>query len=92
MTLTLGFQGQIFNLLYLRKNSPDYHETIKKKPYWLNPWPEMWSLIFNLGHDLDLKFSGHVFKQPYIKNGCADCHKMKNEFMDWMLDIKCELD
>ena len=49
MTLTLNFQGQIWNLLYLNQKWSDYHET-KSKHIDLNSRPQMWPC----GHDIDI--------------------------------------
>ena len=57
MTLTLNFQGQIQNLLYLSQKWSDCHETKSKHidwtlglkcdhPVWLWPWP--WPWIFKV--------------------------------------------
>ena len=53
MTLTLNFQGQIWNLLYLSQKRSDCHKT-KKQTYWLNSKASNVTIRFDLGHDLDL--------------------------------------
>ena len=53
MTLTLNFQGQIWNLLYLSQKWSDCHKT-KKQTYWLNSKASNVTIRFDLGHDLDL--------------------------------------
>ena len=51
MTLTLNFQGQIYNLLYLSQNWSYCQET--KQTYWLNSKASNVTIKFDLGHDLD---------------------------------------
>ena len=55
MTLTLNFQGQMWNLLYLNQKWSDCHETKSKHIYWtlglkcgqsVWPWPWPWYLDF----------------------------------------------
>ena len=55
MTLTLNFQGQIWNLLYLNQKWSDCHETKRKHivwppglkcDQWVWPWPWPWTLNF----------------------------------------------
>ena len=51
VTLTLKFQGQIWNLLYLSQKWSDCHEMKSKHIDWTP------GLRCDLGHDLDLQFS-----------------------------------
>ena len=69
MTLTLNFQGQVWNLLYLSQKWSDYHEMISKHidwtpglkcDQWVWPWP--WILKFKC--DLDLP--PHIWPWPWI--------------------------
>ena len=55
MTLTLNFQGQIWNLLYLSQKWSDCHKTKSKHidrtlglkcDHWIWPWPWPWPWIF----------------------------------------------
>ena len=55
MTLTLNFQGQIWNLLYLNQKSSDCHKTKSKHidltpdikcDQWVWPWPWPWHMNF----------------------------------------------
>ena len=57
MTLTLNFQGQRWNLLYLSQKGSDCHETKSKHidrtlglkcDHWLWPWPWPWPWIFKV--------------------------------------------
>ena len=43
---------------------------------------------FNLVHDS----LSDVSDQLYVRNGMVDCKETKNEFIDWMWGIRCELD
>ena len=63
MTLTLNFQGQIWNLLYLNQKWSDCHRTKSKHTDW-TPRPQMWLLEFDLGHDLHLEFSRSNMEFP----------------------------
>ena len=57
MTLTLNFQGQIWNLLYLSSKWSNYHEMKSKHidrilglkcDHWVRPWPWPWLGIFKV--------------------------------------------
>ena len=57
VTLTLNFQGQIWNLLYLSQKWSDCHETKSKHvdwtlglkcEHWFWPWPWPWPWIFKV--------------------------------------------
>ena len=59
LTLTLNFQGQIWNLLYLSQKWSDCHETKSKHIDWILglkcdhrvwPWPWPWPWIFKVKH------------------------------------------
>ena len=61
-TLTLNFQGQIWNLLYLSQKWCDCHEMKSKHIHWsqglkcdhqVQPWPWHWPWIFKVKCDLD---------------------------------------
>ena len=63
MTLTLNFQGQIWNLLFLSQKWSDCHGTKSKHIHWIPglkcdqwvwPWPWPWFWIFKVKCDLDL--------------------------------------
>ena len=47
MTLTLNFQGQIWNILYLSQKWSDCHEN-EKQTYRLNSRPQMWPMGLTL--------------------------------------------
>ena len=81
MTLTLNFQGEIWNFLYLSQKWSDCHETKSKhidwtpglkRDQWVWPWPWPWPLHFKgqmwplaLTHDLD-----HGFFMVKFWNSC----------------------
>ena len=61
MTLTLNFQGQICNFLYLRQKWSDCHETKSKHVDWtpglkcdqrIWPWPWPWPWIFKVKYGI----------------------------------------
>ena len=61
MTLTLNFQGQIWNLLYLGQEWSDCHETKSKHIDWIQglkcdhgiwPWPWPWPWIFKVKYGI----------------------------------------
>ena len=56
MTLTLNFQGQLWNLLYLKQKWSDCHET-KSKHISLNFRPQMWPMSLTLAMTLIFEFS-----------------------------------
>ena len=56
VTLTLNFQGQIWNLLYLNQKWSDCHET-KSKHIDLNSRPQMWPMGLTLAMTLIFEFS-----------------------------------
>ena len=61
MTLTLNFQGQIWNLLYLSQKWSDWHGTKSKHIDWIPglicdhqvwPWPWPWPWIFKVEYGI----------------------------------------
>ena len=61
MTLTLNFQGQMWNLLYLCQKWSDCHETKSKHIDWtpglkcdhqIWPWPSHWPWIFKVKYEI----------------------------------------
>ena len=61
VTLTLNFQGQIWNLLYLRQKLSDCHETKSKHidwtlglkcDHWIWPWPWHWPWTFKIKYGI----------------------------------------
>ena len=60
MTLTLNFQGQIWNLQYLNQKFSDYHEM--KSKHMIEFWASNVTIGFDLGPDLDLESSRSNFE------------------------------
>ena len=82
LDLTLNFQGQIWNLLYLSQKWSNCHETKSKHIDWTLglkcdhriwhwPWPWIWI------------FQGKVWNLLYLRQKWFDCHKMKSTHIDW---------
>ena len=76
MTLTLNFQGPIWNLLYLSQKWSDCHKTKSKHidwtlglkfDNWVWPWPWPWLWIFQ----------GHIWNLLYLSQKWSNYHKMK---------------
>ena len=88
MTLTLNFQGQIWNFLYLSQKWSDCHGKKSKHIDWTPrpqmwpsvwPWPWPWPWIFKVKYAIS-----------YIsaKNGPI-AMKQKSKHIDWTLGLKC---
>ena len=90
MTLTLNFQGQIWNFLYLSQTWSDCHETKSKhrlnsraqmRPMGFTLTFEFWrsnvTFTFDNTHDLDHGFSWSNFEIAVSQNGRADWHCTK---------------
>ena len=88
MTLTLNFQGQISNWIYLSKKWCDCHETKSKHidrsqdlkcDHQVWPWPWPWPWIFKVNYGI-----GYISAKKW-----SDCHETKSEHIDWTLGLKC---
>ena len=75
MTLTLNFQGLIWNLLHLKQKWSDCHETKSKHidwsqglkcDQWVWPWPWPWPLNFQGRVKCDLHLWPHTWLWPRI--------------------------
>ena len=64
MTLTLNFQGQIWNLLYLSQKWSDCHKTKSKHINWTHQWSKMWLVGLTLTMTLTLNFEGQMWPWP----------------------------
>ena len=76
ITLTLNFQGQIWNLLYVSQNG-----SIAKR--WkanisINFRAQMWSSGLTLAMTLTLNFQGQIMNSLYLSKKCPDCHETIN--------------
>ena len=76
MTLTLNFQGQIWNLLYLSQKWSDCHGTKSKHMDW-TPRPHMWPSGLTLAMTLTLDFQGQIWNFLYLSQKWSDCHERK---------------
>ena len=92
MTLTLNFQGQIWNLLYLSQKWSDCHETKSKHIDWSQDLkrPQIWPSDLTLAMTLTLNFQGQIWNWLYLCQKWSDCHEMKSEHIDWTLGLKCD--
>ena len=63
LTLTLYFQGQIWNLLYHSQKCPI---AMKLKAYQLNFRPQIWPMDLTLAMTLTLNFQGQIWNLPYL--------------------------
>ena len=88
MTLTLNFQGQISNWLYLSQKWSDCHETKSKHIDWSQdlkcdhqvwPWPWLWPWIFKVKCEIG-----------YICQKWSDCHETKSKHINWTQGVKCD--
>ena len=68
-TLTLNFQGQIWNLLYLSQKMVQLPRN-EKQTYWLISRPQMWPSGLTLAMTLTLNFQGQIWNWLYL------CQKM----------------
>ena len=68
LTLTLNFQGQIWNLLYLNQKWYDCHET-KSKHIDLNSRPQIWQWVWPWPSPWYLNFQGHMWSWPFGDQG-----------------------
>ena len=89
MILTLNFQGQISNWLYLNKKWCDCHKMKSKHIDWSQdhkcdhrtwPWPWPWPWIFKVKYRI-----GYIsaINGPIASN-------WKSEHIDWTLGLKCD--
>ena len=88
VTLTLNFQGQIWNLLYLTQKWSDCHET--KQTYRLNSRPQMWPSGLTLAMTLSWNFQGQIHNLLYLNQKWSHCHETKNKHIDWTIGLKCD--
>ena len=85
MTLTLNFQGQIWNLLYLSQKWSDCHET---KTHRLNFRPQMWPLGLTLAMTLTLNFQGQILNWLYFWPKWSDWQETKSKHINCPLGLK----
>ena len=86
MTLTLNFQGQSWNLLYLSQKWSDCHKTKSKHI----DWTQMWPSALTLAMTLTLIFKRQICNLLYLSPEWSDCHETKSKHNDWTLSLKCD--
>ena len=89
VTLTLNFQSQIWNWLYVCQKWSDCHETKSKHIDWtlglkwdhqMWPWPRPWPWIFKVKYEI-----------CYISTkSCSIATKRKVNISVWILGLKCD--
>ena len=89
MTLTLNFQGQIWNLLYLSQKWCNLPRN-EKKTYRLISRPQMWPSGLTLAMTLTLNFQSQIWNWLYLCQKWSDCHETKSKHIDWTLGFKCD--
>ena len=89
MTLTLNFQSQIQNLLYLSQKWSDCHKTKSKHIDWTLR-AQMWPSGLTLAMTLTLNFQSQIQNLLYLSQKWSDCHKTKSKHIDWTLGLKCD--
>ena len=106
MTLTLNFQGQIWNFLYLSQKWPDCHETKRKHINWtlglkcvhrVRPWPWPWPWIFKVKYGISYisaKRGPIATKRKANISTEIQASNVTNGFeLDlWILKVKCDLE
>ena len=87
MTLSLIFQGQIWNLLLPKVVRLLRNE---KQTYRLNSKPQMWPSGLTLAMTLTLYFQGQIWNLLYLSQKWSDCHETKSKHIDWTQSLKCD--
>ena len=87
MTLTLNFQGQTWNLLYLSQKMTRLPRN-EKQTYRLNARPEMWPSGLTLAMTLTLIFQGQIWNLLYLSQKWSDCHETKSKHIKWTAGLK----
>ena len=80
MTLTLNFQGQMRNWLYLPKMV--WLPRNDKQTHQLNSRRQMWPSDLTLVMTLTLNFQGQIWNLLYLNQKWSDCHETKSKHMD----------
>ena len=89
MTLTLNFQCQIWNLLYLSQKMVRLPRN-EKQTYRLISRPQMWPPGLTLAMTLTIKFQGQIWNFPYLGQKLSHCHKTKSKQIDWTPGLKSD--
>ena len=80
MTLTLNFQGQMRNWLYLPKMV--WLPRNEKQTHQLNSRRQMWPSDLTLAMTLTLNFQGQIWNLLYLNQKWSDCHETKSKHID----------
>ena len=88
LTLTLNFQGQVWNSLYLGQKWSDCHE-INKQTYQLNSKASNVTTGLDLGCDLDLEFSRSNLESAISRPKTVRLPWNKKQTY-WTLCLKCD--
>ena len=88
MNLTLIFQGQICNLLYLSPKWSDCHEMKSKHIDWTLglKWPSGLTLAMSF----TLNFQGQIWNLLYLYPKRSDYHETKSKHIEWTPGFKCD--
>ena len=89
MTLTLNYEGQISNWLYLTKKMVRLPRN-EKQTHRLKSRLQMGSSGLTLAMTLTLNFQGQISNWIYLSKKWCDCHEMKSKHIDWSQDLKCD--
>ena len=104
MTLTLNFQGQIWNLLYLSQKWSDCHETKSKHIDWtlglkcdhrVWPWPWPRPSIFKVKYGISYisaKSGPIATKQKLQASNVTNGFELDYNLDLWILKVKCDLE
>ena len=104
MTLTLNFQGQIWNLLYLSQKWSDCHETKSKHIDWtlglkcdhrVLPWPWPRPSIFKVKYGISYisaKSGPIATKQKLQASNVTNGFELDHNLDLWILKVKCDLE
>ena len=76
VTLTLNFQSQIWNLLYLSQKRVRLPRN-EKQTHRLNPGTQMWPSDLTLAITLTLNFQSQIWNLLYLNEKWSDCYETK---------------
>ena len=80
MTLTLNFQGQMRNWLYLPKMA--WLPRNEKQTHQLNSRRQMWPSDLTLAMTFTLNFQGQIWYWLYLNQKWSNCHETKSKHID----------
>ena len=88
MTLTLNFQGEMRNWLYLPKMV--WLPRNEKQTHQLNSRRQMWPSDLTLAMTLTLNFQGQIWNLLYLNQKWSDCHETKSKHIDLNSRPQCD--